>query len=374
MSELTYILGAGASYYSFPVVKSFTDRFSYFTEMFEKRTPIHNKQTRSDFTNFSNEIKSHQSFDTYFKKLFHLGNDLAILKAKKILNYYFLWEQLEFPKNSPYYLEYTDSMGNDIQYKEHENAFKKRAIVDNRYDALIAGLLKPIKGKTEFFSKINFITWNYDLNLLTSIKNFLNPDKTINEYILSHLDSENNNVWQLAKDLQVINMNGYFFSKWLDKVKMFDFDDVYKVRNELYEIKDTFSVDKDINEEDAKNIHFGWEDEGTKLNLISCAATAIKNSKSIIVIGYTFPSYNRLIDLGYFNSSSLSNTDVYIQDPKADDVVEFLKSDFGLHDAVKEKLQNPKQAPRIHSLINCDSFFIPNNICYKIFSPKNLIC
>ncbi|MBP6025019.1 hypothetical protein [Ferruginibacter sp.] len=366
MNELTYILGAGASYYSFPLVKTFSDRFNYFLKITKYRTSVHNKSFLSALENFSNEIKVHQSFDTYFKKLFHLGNEYDILEAKKILNFYFLWEQLEFPKNSPHYSAVTDSQGNDMQYPEHANSFKKEALIDSRYDALIAGLLKPIKGKSEFFTKVNFISWNYDLNLLSSIKNFLSPVERLNEFLLKKITKENGNIWEFENDLRIINMNGFFFSKFFDNLKKFDLENVFKIKDKLYERKDTFSFDKDIDVDDAKKINFGWEDLNTKIDLIENASNAIRNSKSVIVIGYTFPSYNRYIDAKYFTPSTLAGKDIFVQDPRADEIVDFLQSEFDMDEPYKAKLINERLRPKFYTKKNCDSFFIPNNIISKI--------
>ena len=57
MDELTYILGAGASHQSFPLVNTFSDRFNYFLNITRHRTTVHNKNFLSALDNFSNEIK-----------------------------------------------------------------------------------------------------------------------------------------------------------------------------------------------------------------------------------------------------------------------------------------------------------------------------
>lgn len=365
MKEITYILGAGASYYSFPVVKTFADRMNYFFKVIDGQTTMHHKEVANALNAFISEVKVHQSFDTYFKKLFHLGKDNDILRAKKVLNYYFLLEQLEFPPTAPFYVKYSDLNGNDIDYPINENSFNKKNLVDSRYDALIAGLLKPIKGEAKFFTKINFITWNYDLNLLASIKNFLAPEKKLNEFISDCTINENENIWRIAEDLQVINMNGYFYSDFLKGLKNFNTEDIITIRNKLHEMKNIFTLEKDILDEDAKKIKFGWEDIHIKESLIENAVSSIRNSKSIIVIGYTFPSYNRYLDNKYFTGITLAGKDVFIQDPNADELVDFLKSDFDLEEPFKSKLINKQLLSKIYAKKNCDSFFIPNNIISK---------
>ena len=159
MQELTYILGAGASYQSFPIVKTFSERFRLFMIYFQKLGDVYktNSEIKSKFDTIlykifylNEEFKSHQSFDTYFKKLFHTKQPNEINCAKKILHLYFIWEHLE-----------------EVFYElKQGNSFNKQAKIDKRYDALIAGLLKPIANEAKSYCKTNFITWNYDLNLL----------------------------------------------------------------------------------------------------------------------------------------------------------------------------------------------------------------
>ncbi len=82
--ELTYILGAGASFQSIPVVKTFPARFMKFSNFIVslqsdyQRTLDYDSKVYNNITklkewsqSLQKAFKSHQSFDTYFKKLFH---------------------------------------------------------------------------------------------------------------------------------------------------------------------------------------------------------------------------------------------------------------------------------------------------------------
>ena len=90
MSELTYILGAGASYQSFPIVNTFNKRFNDFIAEYDLLC----EDARKDMYEFygelllgsefakalSSEFDNHQSFDTYFKKLFHQRKNVSCAK------------------------------------------------------------------------------------------------------------------------------------------------------------------------------------------------------------------------------------------------------------------------------------------------------
>jgi hypothetical protein len=140
----------GASYQSIPVVKTFPKRFEFFNENVLKLFCNYSSELSNSYTlglNLVKEFQTHQSFDTYFKKLFHNNNSDEIQKAKKILNLYFYFEHLSQIAPKP------PKAIDDL-------LFWKESKIDKRYDALIAGLLKPVRGKLKVFCKTNFITWN----------------------------------------------------------------------------------------------------------------------------------------------------------------------------------------------------------------------
>jgi len=161
--EITYLFGAGASFESMPLVKNFSERFRYFIKF------LTHCDFQDDFIKacnvFVSEIENHQSFDTFFKKLFHKNRQDHALHCKKILLIYFFFEH-------------------KVNIREEEKFFKnkrpdkflkdlgKSGATDKRYDALLASLLIPTNTKIEFFKKTNFITWNYDANLIQAILNF----------------------------------------------------------------------------------------------------------------------------------------------------------------------------------------------------------
>jgi len=71
-NQLTYILGAGASFQSIPVVKTFNNRLFNFNQYLriksgEKKRQEQNKflQAANHFHSLVNEFSAHQSFDTY---------------------------------------------------------------------------------------------------------------------------------------------------------------------------------------------------------------------------------------------------------------------------------------------------------------------
>jgi len=355
-SELTYILGAGASFQSIPIVKSFSDRFNSFADYLNgiHSDPRFGQEKCDAFRDIYNKTKklheafhSHQSFDTYFKKLFHTNQPKKIHEAKKILNLYFIWEHLSSPKNKP--------QGFD------ESKFWKQSRIDKRYDALIAGILKPLPGKSVPYCPITFITWNYDLNLFISLKNYFLPDGTFGDFMIKI--NKGNNIWIIENDITIINMNGYFYSDCF--VSWPDLEEATREQIEVHDvlykkISDKY-FDSDYSDKDSELIRFAWESQETSsnddINITKKASEKIFLSDHIVIIGYTFPLYNRIVDFEYFGGSNLSKKTVYIQDPNALELKSSLIPDFNIDDI-------SKQGSKIKEITNCDSFFIPSSI-YK---------
>jgi hypothetical protein len=356
-SELTYILGAGASYESIPIVKFFPNRFNSFHNylLSISSNPNVYEEIRNVFKEASEKaeeintaFKTHQSFDTYFKKLFHTGEVGKISLAKKILNLYFFWEHLSKPSPKPQEYE--------------QDIFWKQSTVDKRYDALIAGLLKPKNGKAEPYCPINFITWNYDLNLFLSLKNYFAPDVTIGEFLKTIESDKYENVWKINNKITVINMNGFFYTKTLSDEKH-----LTNIRKEIYDMilnklnKNYFSIN--YIDKDAELIKFAWESELDPQNVVSEvvkeATKKIFLSDNIVVIGYTFPLYNRLVDFEYFNGSTLADKTIYIQDPNANELKDSLITDFNIR---IDRTTGAKSS--IKEFTKCDSFVVPSTI-YK---------
>jgi hypothetical protein len=351
--ELTYILGAGASFQSIPDVKTFNKRFDSFVKFLDDSSKtIVQSYPESNNNNIglkealkvakiiAAEFKSHQSFDTYFKKLFHTKNLDKLNLSRKIIHLYFLWEHIAtIPQIKP----------------ESDDVFWKQAIIDKRYDALIAGLLMPDKDTCNLFCKTNFITWNYDLNLLESIKNYFYPEESFREFLKTKIKVINEYEWSVDGKISIINMNGYFYSNLFDEMKFI----VRNKGNELLRTKVTKNYfDNNYSDNDAELIKFAWESEN---QVSKVAAEKINNSKNIVVIGYTFPLYNRLIDYKYFERNILINKKLYIQDPDADNIAEGLKDNFNIN-------LDPSRLKRIK---NCDSFYVPSDIIdEEIFKNK----
>jgi len=343
MNEITYFLGAGASYQSMPLVNNFGDRFNNYLT-FLRITLSHRSEFIKENRKFIDNIGEHLSFDTYFKKLFHQNSD-EIVKYKALLLYYFIFEHL-----CPLGLYNLKFNGN---FPENRKKFN----IDPRYDSLIAGLLKPVKGQCQFYSKINIITWNYDHNILNAIRNFMFYPESIGS-IIGRRQIEKN-VFIFNEQIRAIHLNGFIRHDSFNDSKVFEEQDLIQLFEKLIE-RNQSGVDLS---EDVKDLSFAWEnmksDGAEPPKFINSASEAVKNSHSVIVIGYSFPLYNRLFDQLILSKENLYSKTIYLRDPRNTEIQEVLFSDFGVP---KNKYEASQESPELNSGSNCDSFFVPNQI------------
>jgi hypothetical protein len=298
MNEITYIFGAGASYQAMPLVANFSQRFNVYLSFLNDITS--EKEFLEANNSFLLNVSEHLSFDTYFKKLFHQNEEHEIDKNKRILLYYLIFENL-------------CPIGIYRGYARQQ-CLEKKFRNDPRYDSMIASLLLPLKGSRELFIKINLITWNYDLGLMTAIRNFLFSGTDIPTLIKKY--NTRINVFEFSSQLTLIHLNGFVFHN--------NFNDLSKV--EMHDLKILFASFvrsfKDRAKEDVKynfnKLTFAWESGDPREKLsdsMKFSIDGINNSQSVIITGYSFPLYNRLYDQLLIDKEKLNRKNVFIRDP-----------------------------------------------------------
>ena len=142
-------------------------------------------------------------------------------------------------------------------------------------------------------------------------------------------------------------MNGYFYRSELNN--LISLENV-QINEMIFGIIKEDYLDDIFIDADSNLIKFAWESEN---KVAPIAKLLIDGSDNIVVIGYTFPLYNRLVDLKYFNNLTNSKR-LYIQDPNSEQMSESYKIDFALKSLSESGLIKPIE--------ECNSFFVPSNI------------
>lgn len=335
--EVTYIFGAGASFYSMPLVKNFEKRFSFFNSRLRGWiSTTEQRRFLKDSEEFINQVKAHLSFDTFFKKLFHTKRNDLILKYKAVLLIYFIYEHLI-----------------DVDtFKSVTQTEEKTHSIDPRYEALIAGLLNPVQDFS-FGRKINFITWNYDLNLLLAIKNFIDGNERVYDFINNRLNP--NNIFEIGSEVRVFHLNGYICHRQLNNISGLTPNLLSGVIIKLIEEYSNIDSDLFVN---AQRINFAWETISKNTNqdlpiIVQDAISAVKKSKSVVLVGYSIPAYNRLYDSAIINKDNLGGANFFIQDIYAGDIKQIVEGDLGI------SYNGPyPEMVKIKTQTNCNSFIL----------------
>jgi hypothetical protein len=348
--NVTYFTGAGASALALPTVgDKFNKRFGYFCEalIFHTRSQQTWNTERLFINKVKNELPYHYSIDTYARKLcFQNQNEYCALKI--LMSYYFLFEQLG---NRIQEYRLATSMQENLE-REFKNDRKK---LDPRYDVIYAALLKEDTRKLP--GNLHFITWNYDIQLELSLSGFLNIP--LNDSFNSLEVFPAPNCATDTKHAKVIKLNGTAGLTY----KSDGNGKSYKFLNIEYghgfqpnhfstclkEIKENLNAGE-LKSYDSM-LHFAWEQVVEVAQARKKAKEIIDKTEVLVIIGYSFPLYNRKIDAEIL--SGLIADSIIIQIPE------------GQISAVKERLLSLIGVEHEYKIIeNRDEnqFYMPNEI------------
>lgn len=317
MSRIVYLLGAGASYgkrldpdemtvddvsrikEGLPVINEICDEIDFvigwlcnvdFTAMESKYTYM-GKDCRADelrqelingFEWLAVETSRYATIDTFAKKLYLKGENNNYGRLKFLLSTFFIIEQYLHP-------------------------------YDKRYDAFLANILNA---DVDFPKDIFVLTWNYDVQLDIAYRDYNESGLTMFNP-LARNDS--------AKSARVFKINGsanYYVHNRLDSefyLKESDSDLMAFILKHL-----SLTTQSGRYSIATTDLLFAWEKQ--EFDKISGVLyDNIDDAEVLVVIGYTFPFFNKDIDREIFSKMSRLQK-IYIQDPNAGKVKVSLKS------------------------------------------------
>jgi len=267
-----------------------------------------------EISELNNEFNFHSTPDTIAKKYFHSDKEkLKRLKRSVIL--FFLFEQT-------------------MLIAPREDGIYEKETIDKRYDAFIAAILKPIPEKIEIISNIKVLTWNYDLQFelayskykelkITAIQNEIQSNPKISNTAGSEFTNNS---------FSIVHLNGIAYSTaenrpdYMGEVISDDFQRINYIVDVYHGMLSANSVPKNGGIE---LLSFAWEkfnpDYTIMENDLLNKAFEIANDTDCLVInGYSFPTFNRLIDKRILKEMKKLNK-VYIQSPQYNDLEKIIK-------------------------------------------------
>lgn len=337
MSEVVYLIGAGASYgqrgksrtgevlpgcieRGLPVVNQLESAIDWYCKSIKKPGSLGQLMDESDYPNLYKELKwlkekckTYPTIDTYAKKLTITNDWEGLDQLKRALSSFFVLIQ----------------------------SHQKR---DLRYDGFIASI---IQDDGTLPNNISVLSWNYDYQMEYVLQDF------------SRIETDILHIWKnqgiTCKGIDSFIDDSRFNYVKLNGTAMFS----TAQGNQLI---DPSSYDRDRIENCYKNkfrswksnISFAWEKDDEFINSV---IPLVKDTKVLVVIGYSFPFVNRAIDRKIIQNMDALKT-VYIQDLAASDV----KQSFEALLSENQRKGVAQDIIKIHPRTSVTQFIIPNEL------------
>ena len=343
MKNVTYLLGAGASYHACPIWK---EQAMKMIAMANSNLPpiVRDEQSKSsqlpnseniilDIGYFGNKALEYGTIDTYARKLFLTDQTSELRRLKVAVSMFFtLWQIARIP---------------DLKTRKLNGKIVKYEDIDLRYIQLLAAITDfDYQNNVIVKPNINFVTWNYDLQLELAFKKF-NHNNTSWDNLSQRLKFRN---LEENEKLQICHLNGYhgFYQNKdveLDFLTLSDSNDksIPSVLDEIDYIP-TSAKRKKISL--SNHINYAWESNPKSVRIRDQAQAIFKQTDILVIIGYSFPNFNKEIDKTLFDNLKGRSTTIIYQDPNAS------KSFI-------EQLVNPSETDIITITDKMDNFYLP---------------
>jgi hypothetical protein len=282
------------------------------------RTKFRGDQVVSSQTQLLSDIEAvreaafeHATIDTYAKKLF-LTNQLRDFKRlKNVLCVFFVWVQLN-------------------------------AKADLRYDTFLANILQS---ELLFPKDISVISWNYDSQFEMAFKYYSSESLPIYE------KNVEGGFPKLNDSGRIFKVNGSAtFGNFTAVTNISKDSAVPPILQLIMVYSDLTAGAEPSRYQFLNHLSFAWEPSAQRDSMMNAIATTVEDTESVVVIGYSFPFFNREIDREIFSKMARLKL-IYIQDPNPE--------------AVKPSLLAvlpAKSTAEIICLKDCNQFYLPREL------------
>ena len=322
--KFTYLLGAGASAEALPLIKRQNGGKPGLSEslidfIYTNKGKIEGSngglslwKTLDDITV---QCKLFGTPDLYAKFLIETGDDRRYKLLIRLLSNYFAYFQKDYDAGA--------------------------ATVEAKFDRRALNFLTVISSNKKLPDNVSVLSWNYDSQIEMAAERLKpvgsGPDAKIKNF----------RCWPNFIDGETIDDDKDPFLFHINGIAGYD----YSTRVLSEKREDALSFD-DLDRESL--LTFAWEDEeryGKKTFLerrMRLAQKICANTNILVIIGYSFPFFNRMIDESLFESMRGSLEKIYFQDPCLDG--QQLVGKFNLSNDLKGKI--------VH-ISDTDSYHIP---------------
>jgi len=188
------------------------------------------------------------------------------------------------------------------------------------------------------------VTWNYDLQLESAFALFNQNTswESISQNLKFRCEIGD------SSPLQVCHLNGYhgFYYTSEEEIEFLTVPQTKNI-NEIVESIDYIPTGNKRNElQISKHINYAWEENPLAARTRNEANRIFSETDILVIIGYSFPNFNKDIDKMLFDNLKGRKTTIYYQDPNASE--SFLSL-----------LVNKDETEIICDRIRKDNFYLP---------------
>lgn len=267
-----------------------------------------------DIKELHKAAKEHSTIDTYAKKLYLTKQVRQLEKLKNVLATFFIWIQLE-------------------------------SKTDQRYDTFLANILQM--DNLSLPLNISVISWNYDSQFELAYKNYSNNNLPIYDKLGENSMQNNQNSGVIFKLNGSANFGDFNMVDYILNHRERDVHPLVQLIEYYGHLEaDTTELGFDFH----SHLSFAWESTKRQKEMITTINQITSDTEAVVVIGYSFPYFNREIDRAIFSKVPTLKT-IYIQDPNPESVEPSLR-------AVLDENRNVK----IEYQKDCTQFYLPREL------------
>lgn len=314
MSKIVYLLGAGASrgtrdekdeksiVTGLPIVNEIEGELENIISLLDslsvndKELEENKQRLIKDYQNLKVECSNHATIDTYAKKLWLQGKKKEFAQVELLLTVFFILEQ--------------------IIHKP-----------DKRYDTFFANVLQrelECSDDLTLPDDIRILSWNYDNQLELAYREYQTTTYNRIRDILGIYDVKSSeNEKSQKKKCTIIKLNGT--ANFLNEEDWLQYSDAKRIDETLLnKILNRYAECLQAGRCDGRlRLNFAWEDIYSKDMLNNMIPQLAQEATALVVIGYSFPYFNRKIDRIIFeNMPHLKN--IYIQDKYPERIQQYI--------------------------------------------------
>ena len=320
MKNITYLIGAGASVQAIPVVSAMVPRMIKFRD-FVYHSSKGNETKKEALTNFYEDLsdliqntENHTSVDAYMRELALSDDGPKFMRMKNALICYLFFEQLKKPDD---FMIPPEKSPNTIDDVENVSAIMKDIIrtQDRRYNTFLGSLLDD--SLKALPNNVNILSWNYDMQFELAYSRMCRTNLQDAQKKLQIFPSKS--LSPLLDSSTLIKLNGT--AGLAQKIRGDGFENIFDVVGDEFEhglgyMLNFFEKSRHRYFDYDPAFYFAWEKEEVAKQARNLASSIMSKTNILVIIGYSFPDFNRLIDREVLSKSNLEK--IYIQVPESD--------------------------------------------------------